>query len=113
MYGKQDRHTCGAVRRPRNAEAQRKYGMREGPTVWLSCEIRSVTWNESSISWLHTYPVIDKKLSDPVVDSSTVKLPDVTVKDSGDYTCLIESDGEVVLQYTITLNVICKYFTGI
>ena len=107
--GTHNSQVCDPTRR--QGIAKQTYSIREGHTVEIHCNIESLTWNDTSISWLHTYPALDGKLSDPVVDNSTLELPTVEINDSGDYTCLVESDGSVVLQYTITLNVFRKYFT--
>ena len=76
----------------------------------LHCEVESVIWNETAISWLHKYPTVDVTPFDPVdvVRNSTINFPYIGISSSGEYTCTAEYDGQVVLQYTVVLNVFRK-----
>ena len=75
----------------------------------LHCEVESVIWNETAISWHHRYPTIGKTLFDPVVKDSIINFPFMGISSSGEYTCMAEYDGQVVLQYTVVLNVFRKF----
>ena len=88
--------------------AERTNSLAERTTVGLHCQVESVIWNETNLSWHHKYPTVDMTLFDPVVKNSTVHFAYMGISSSGEYTCMAEYDGQVVLQYTVVLNVFCK-----
>ena len=89
--------------------AGRTNSLAERTNVDLHCQVESVIWKETNLSWHHKYPTVDMTLFDPVVKNSTFHFAYMGISSSGEYTCMAEYDGQVVLQYTVVLNVFCKY----
>ena len=99
----QDRRVCGDTN-----FAQRSNSLLEKTSLTLQCDVDTVFWNDTTVVWQRNLPTVERNLSHPIIRDADVHFPQMRISHSGDYTCIIQNDDQMVLQYTVTLNVFRK-----
>ena len=82
----------------------------EGSSARLSCSVTTVLWSVSGVTWWYSPPDLNGPLQSVAVSKGPVlNFEKITSEQSGNYSCVVESEGGRVLSYPVTINVFGKW----